>query len=79
MQLTQIDPGAYQAAALPTTWLTDAMVYIPVYALLFALMWGLGYVAGVIHGNGLRLNRTKYVACWLVVATICMFTVGLLH
>lgn len=79
MYMIQIDPGVYQAASLPTTWLTDAMVYIPVYALLFALMWGLGYMAGLIHGAGLRLNRTKYATCWLVVATICMFTVGLLH
>ena len=79
MSTIQIDPGVYQAAALPTTWIDDALVYIPVYALLFALMWALGYVAGVIHGNGLRLNRAKYVACWLVVATICTFTVGLLH
>lgn len=79
MQAMQIDPGVYQAAALPTTWMNDALVYVPVYALLFALMWALGYMAGLIHGAGLRLNRTKYVAAWLVVATICMFAVGLLH
>lgn len=79
MQAIQIDPGVYQAAALPTTWLTDALVYIPVYALLFALMWALGYMAGVIHGADMRLNRTKYFTLWLVVATICMGAVGLLH
>lgn len=79
MNPIHIDPGVYQAAALPTTWLTDALVYIPVYALLFALMWALGYMAGLIHGAGGRISRTRYVALWLVVATICMFTVGLLH
>lgn len=75
----QIDPGVYQAAALPTTWMYDALVYIPVYALLFALMWGLGYMAGVIHGNGARIRHSRYIALWLVVAATCMFTVGLLH
>lgn len=79
MQTIQIDPGVYQAVSLPTTWLNDAAVYIPVYALLFALMWGLGYMAGVIHGNGARIRRSRYITLWLVVATICMFTVGLLH
>lgn len=78
MQL-QIDPGIYQVAASPTTWMDDALVYIPVYALLFALMWALGYVAGLVHGANLPLRRTKYLALWLVVATLCMFTVGLLH
>lgn len=76
MQPIQIDPGVYQAASLPTTW---ALVYIPVYALLFTLMWALGYAAGVVHGANLPLRRTKYLALWLIVATICMFTVGLLH
>nr|DAV93538.1 MAG TPA: YbgE [Caudoviricetes sp.] len=79
MQAIQIDPGVYQVAASPTTWMDDALVYIPVYALLFALMWALGYVAGLIHGSGMRLNRTKYATTWLVVACVCMFTVGLLH
>lgn len=79
MQTIHIDPGAYQAASLPTTWMDDALVYIPVYALLFALMWALGYVAGVVNGANLPLRRTKYLALWLVVATLCMFTVGLLH
>nr|DAK44210.1 MAG TPA: hypothetical protein [Caudoviricetes sp.] len=79
MNPIHIDPGVYQAASLPTTWLTDAMVYIPVYALLFALMWALGYMAGLIHGAGGRISRTRYATLWLAVATICMFTVGLLH
>lgn len=79
MKPIHIDPGVYQAASLPTTWLTDAMVYIPVYALLFALMWALGYMAGIVHGANLPLRRTKYTVLWLVVATICMGTVGLLH
>ena len=79
MQAIQIDPGVYQAASLPTTWMNDALVYIPVYALLFALMWALGYMAGVIHGADMHLNRSKYFTLWLVVATICMGTVGLLH
>lgn len=79
MQAMQIDPGVYQAAALPTTWMNDALVYIPVYALLFALMWALGYMAGLIHGAGGRISRTRYAALWLVVACVCMFTVGLLH
>ena len=79
MQAIQIDPGVYQAASLPTTWMDDALVYIPVHALLFTLMWALGYVAGVVHGANLPLRRTKYLALWLIVATICMFTVGLLH
>lgn len=78
MHPIQIDPGVYQAASLPTTWMDDALV-IPVYALLFALMWALGYVAGVVHGANLPLRRTKYLVLWLVVATICMGTVGLLH
>ena len=77
MQAIQIDPGAYQAASLPSTWLDDAPVYIPVYALLFALMWALGYMAGLIHGAGGRISRTRYATLWL--ATLCMFTVGLLH
>lgn len=79
MNPNHIDPGVYQAAALPTTWLTDALVYIPVYALLFALMWALGYMAGIVHGANLPLRRTKYLTLWLVVATICMGAVGLLH
>lgn len=79
MQAIQIDPGVYQAASLPTTWMDDALVYIPIYALLFALMWALGYAAGVVHGANLPLRRTKYVTLCLIVATICMFTVGLLH
>lgn len=79
MQAIQIDPGVYQAATLPTTWIDDALVYIPAYALLFALMWALGYMAGLIHGAGGRISRTRYAALWLVVATICMLTVGLLH
>lgn len=79
MNAIQIDPGVYQAALLPTTWMEDALVYIPVYALLFALMWALGYAAGVVHGANLPLRRTKYVTLWLIVATICMLTVGLLH
>lgn len=79
MSTIQIDPGVYQAALLPTTWMDDALVYIPVYALLFTLMWALGYAAGVVHGANLPLRRTKYLALWLIVATICMFTVGLLH
>ena len=79
MNPIHIDPGVYQAVSLPTTWMDDALVYIPIYALLFALMWALGYMAGVIHGADLRLNRTKYFTLWLVVATICMGAVGLLH
>lgn len=79
MQAIQIDPGVYQAASLPTTWMDDALVYIPVYALLFTLMWALGYAAGVVHGANLPLRRTKYLSLFLVVATICMFAVGLLH
>lgn len=79
MQSIQIDPGIYQVYTSPTTWMDDALTYIPVYALLFALMWALGYMAGLIHGAGGRISRTRYATLWLVVATLCMFTVGLLH